>query len=185
MKHLWVRRQLFTIALVYMFGNSSSLLVTIGGKGKSTSKLQFQTVTPCATDNDCKSLQNTTCIGVDSGSKLCRCLDMELPNLGRCWLLNKDLDNQCSISEDCYVNGNTQETVDCVTTQCQCKLGYYANEDSTICQEIEYPDSSRSLEILNLCLLLFTSSLAVLSLYMLIKLIRFSSKTAARNKFVC
>nr|XP_019556107.2 uncharacterized protein LOC109425324 [Aedes albopictus] len=185
MQHLWGKSALFTIALVTMFGTGSSLLVSIGGKGKSSTKLQFQTVVPCETDEDCVSMQNTTCVEIGFESKSCRCEDNELPNLGHCWLLNKDLSSSCSDPQDCYVRGNAQENVDCVKSVCHCKVGYYANEDTTSCQEIEYPASSTPLEILNLCLLVFTSCLAVLSLYKLIKLIRFTTKFAPDPKYVC
>ncbi|XP_062533364.1 uncharacterized protein LOC134202366 [Armigeres subalbatus] len=142
-------------------------------------------VLPCATDADCNSLQNTTCIDIESSStKTCRCEDMEFPNLGHCWLLNKDLNSLCSGAQDCYTHGNDRDSVDCIESKCKCQLGYFVDEESSSCQEIEYPGESGSLEIANLCLLLFTCCLAAFSLYKLVCLIKFSKKLTQGKPFV-
>ncbi|XP_062534887.1 uncharacterized protein LOC134204073 [Armigeres subalbatus] len=118
MDQRFIRSALFTVVFVMLFGTGSPLLVTISGKGKSNAKLPFQTVLPCATDADCNSLQNTTCIDIESSStKTCRCEDMEFPNLGHCWLLNKDLNSLCSGAQDCYTHGNDRDSVDCIESR--------------------------------------------------------------------
>ncbi|XP_065089568.1 uncharacterized protein LOC135710808 [Ochlerotatus camptorhynchus] len=156
-----MRSALIASVVVVLFDTSSSLLVTFGKKSKPASNLQLEQNSgePCATEADCSTLPDTSCIQTGVGRSECLCEDMEPPRLGRCMLMQKDLQIACTDGQDCINHGIVDKSIECRNSTCHCKVGYFAIENADSCEQVTFIDevASGSSTTFSVFLLLVTS----------------------------